>query len=190
MTVVEPHLKLWNRADYYRMAEAGLLAHKRVELIEGQVMEVAPVGSVHATMVTVIAEILQRAAGGGYFVRVQQPFVVSDLSEPEPDIALIAGTARDYLKSHPTKAMLLVEVADTSLSYDRDVKAHLYAQAQVPNYWIVNLHKSQLEVYRYPEANPQAPMEYRYREQLILTGQDVVQLVGMSAPIAVRELLP
>ena len=63
MTIAEPTLKLWNRSDYYRMAEAGLLAHHRVELIEGQVMEMAPVGSVHATMVTVVADVLQRVAG-------------------------------------------------------------------------------------------------------------------------------
>jgi Uma2 family endonuclease len=188
MTIAEPTLKLWNRADYYRMAEAGLLAHHRVELIEGQVMEMAPVGSVHATMVTVVADVLQRVAGQGYFVRVQQPFVVSDLSEPEPDIALIAGHPRDYLDNHPTTAILLVEVADTSLTYDREVKALLYANAHVPEYWIINLHRAQVERYRNPEPDPLEPGKYRYTSHQVVTAQDEVDVLGTV--IAVKELLP
>lgn len=185
--LTEPQIHLWTRDEYYKMVEVGLFEGKVVELIEGQVIEMSPMGSLHATVVTLIARRLERAFGQGYFVRWQMPLDVGESSEPEPDVAVIAGDVLDYKAAHPKTAVLVVEVAETSLEYDRITKASVYAQAGIADYWIANLVDGQLEVYRKPVKSA---TKFGYADKIILTTIDFVKPLAMSGvEIAVTELL-
>jgi Uma2 family endonuclease len=190
-TLVAPHVHLWTRNEYHQMAELGWFARQRVELIEGQVIDMSPMGSEHATAVALTAKAVEQVFGTGYFVRWQMPFGVGELSEPEPDVAVIAGDIRDYTAGHPTSAVLIVEVADTSLVYDRTEKASLYAKAGVTDYWVLNLVDRQLEVYRHAIPASESPYGFRYANATVLTVEEHVTPLGLQhASIAIADLLP
>jgi Uma2 family endonuclease len=173
------------------MAALGLFDRQRVELIEGQIVNMSPMGSEHATTVTLTAHAVERAFGDGYFTRWQMPFGVGESSDPEPDVAVIAGEVRDYTTTHPTSAVLIIEVADTSLAYDRTEKASLYAKAGVMEYWIVNLINRQLEVHRTPVPARESPYGFRYVDKTIFTATEhVTPLAFPAVVIAVADLLP
>lgn len=142
-------------AEYYRMAEAGILTPRdRVELIEGEIVTLSPAGSPHAGTVKRLNRLLVRLVGDRATVSVQDPLRLGDESEPEPDVALLLPRADDYTAAHPIAAdvLLVIEVADSSLLYDRRVKRPLYARHGIPEYWIVNLEAEVVEVHRQPTA--------------------------------------
>jgi Uma2 family endonuclease len=189
--LVEPHVHQWTRDEYYKMAEAGLFDGKHVELIEGQVIEMSPMGSLHITAVTLAGDVLRQVFVTGYFVRVQGPLDCGELSEPAPDVAAITGNVRDYTDAHPTTAALIVEVADTSLAYDRTTKASLYAKAGIADYWIINLIERQLEVYRHPTVDAAQPYGFGYAEVTVRTAAARVAPLAMpQAHIAVADVFP
>ena len=189
--LVEPRVHQWTRSEYYKMAEAGLFAGKHVELIEGQVIEMSPTGSRHRTAVLLAGDALRRVFRQGYFVSTQCPLDLSEITEPEPDVAVIAGQVRDYAEAHPTTAVLIAEVADTSLTYDRTTKASLYAKAGIAEYWILNLVDRQLEVRRTPVADTTQPYGFGYADITVRTATEVVTPLAMpQASIAVAEVLP
>ena len=191
VSVTQPQVHVWTRDEYQRLADLGFFEGRRVELIEGQVMDMAAMRSPHATAVDLVDAALKALFDAGYYVRQQKPFVISDISEPEPDVAVVPGTIRDYAKAHPTTASLLVEVADTSVSYDRSVKGSLYAKAGIADYWIVNLVQRQLEVYRQPVADDEATYGWRYGEELTYQpGQAVTPLAAVNGRVAVEDVLP
>jgi Uma2 family endonuclease len=140
-------------SDYYRMAEVGILApDARVELIDGDIIDMTPPGSLHAVTVRRLNGILTRAAGDSASVLVQDPVRLSDLSEPQPDLALLRPPDDSYIQHHPGPAdvLLVVEVADTSLRFDRDTKVSLYAVHGIPEMWLVDLRSRQLIRHRAP----------------------------------------
>lgn len=146
----------FNITEYYRIAAAGVLsAEDRVELIEGEIIEMNPIGSRHAACVGRLTEYLGRLAGDKTIVWVQNPVQINDYSEPLPDIALLKRRDDFYAqaKPQPTDVLLIIEVADTSVEYDRDIKTPLYAQASIPEVWIVNLPKENIEIYTRPLDN-------------------------------------
>src|SRR5437660_1262715 len=130
MTVAAPQDFRFTREQYYRMTDLGFFQGRRVELIEGEIIQMPAQKNPHALSVTLSDYKIRAAFDGGFFVRVQLPFRVSDLSEPEPDLAVIVGDPRNYT-DHPDKAALLVEVADTTLDFDRKTKGALYAASGV-----------------------------------------------------------
>ena len=148
--------KRWTRAEYERMAELGLLApDSHVQLIEGEILQMAPPGAPHSTAVGLVQDILHATfQGTAFHVRGQQPIRIGDHSEPEPDVAVVKGRRSDYRAAHPTAAdtVLAVEVADTSIELDRRRKARLYARAGIPEYWVVALQERILEVFTGPSA--------------------------------------
>lgn len=171
--------------EYHRLGELGFFRGERVELIEGDIVRMSPISPLHATCVHRIFLWLSRVFDEAY-VRMQQPLVIGD-SEPEPDIAVVPGKPGDYREAHPTTAILVVEVAQTSAEYDREVKAALYARAGIPEYWIVNLDEGYIEVYRDP-----APMGegYIYRSRRIYTqGEQITCLKNPEATVKVEECL-
>lgn len=126
----------------------------------------------------------------GYFIRVQDPLSLGLDSDPQPDVAVVKGKPRDYLKHHPTSAILVIEMADTSLSFDRRHKARLYAEAGIEDYWIVNLHQRQVEVYRKPQKKPRQ-RKAAYAEVTVYDENDTVTpLAAPRAAIKVTNLLP
>ncbi|MGD1942945.1 MAG: Uma2 family endonuclease [Leptolyngbyaceae cyanobacterium] len=189
--VTEPRIHLWSRDEYYRLADLNFFQGRRVELIEGQVIDMAAMKSAHAIAIDLVDAALQPVFATGYYIRQQKPFVIGDSSEPEPDIAVVPGTIRDYTDAHPTTAVLIIEVADSSLRYDRKVKGSLYAKAGIAEYWIVNLNDRQLEVYSAPQADTSAEYGFSYRrQQHYKTGQTVPLPERADTAIAVGDLFP
>jgi Uma2 family endonuclease len=140
-------------ADYHRMAEAGILASDaRVELIDGEVIDMAPIGSRHNATVDRLAKALQQAVGDSAIVRTQGSISLGAYSEPEPDIALLRPVADSYWSALPgaNDIFLLIEVATASLRYDRDVKIPVYARHRVPEVWLIDTETLRLTRYRNP----------------------------------------
>ena len=133
-----------------------------------------------------------RAAWGpAWYVRLHSPLALDAESEPEPDVAVVAGAPRDYLGVHPTTAVLVVEVADSSLRLDRRLKGGLYARAGLPDYWIVNLAEGVVEVHRHPQAVADAPHGAGYRSvEVLRPPATVAPLAAPDRPIRVADLLP
>ena len=124
-------------------------------------------------------------------MRIQAPVSLDDESEPEPDVSVVPGSARDYSREHPARPVLVVEVAESSLALDRAHKSSLYARARLDDYWIVNLVDRVLEVCRRPVADAAAPFGWRYESTQALSADSfVTPLVAPGAQIAVRDLLP
>jgi Uma2 family endonuclease len=136
------------RKEYDRMVELGFFENERIELLEGMLVATSPQGARHAAVVRRLTMLLPPALVGRAEVQVQSPFAASDDSEPEPDVAIVP--TGDYLEDHPARALLVIEVADSSLRKDRLVKLRLYATAGVPEYWIVDLESDVVLVHREP----------------------------------------
>ena len=137
-------------AEYERMGEAGVFHQDaRLELIEGEIIEMSPIGSRHAACVNFLSRFLNQAVGDIALVSIQNPLRLNDFSEPQPDLALLQLRDDFYRGAHPTPAdvLLIIEVADTTLEYDRQVKVPLYVKAGVAETWIVNLAEEQIEIY-------------------------------------------
>src|SRR5439155_101523 len=133
-------MRRWTRQEYDRMIEAGVLTPEdRVELIEGEILTMTPQGSAHFTAMSLAQEALRAAVGPELHVRTQGPLALGSASEPEPDIAIVGGMVRDYRDHHPASAVLVIEIADSSIVHDLEDKGSLYARFGIPEYWIVNL---------------------------------------------------
>jgi Uma2 family endonuclease len=172
---------------YLALVDTGVLdPDDRVELLAGVVVSMSPINSPHATAVGLVDEALRRAFPDGVAIRVQQPLVLAPFSMPQPDLVVVPGTHRDYSLAHPTTALLVVEVSDSSLPQDRLTKGAIYAAAGIPEYWIVNLRHRQLEVHRSPDVEGAG-----WSEVLVLRpGDAVTPAVPASATIAIADLLP
>ena len=141
--------------DYHRMGEVGILGPElRTELIDGEIIEMPPIGHPHAGTVKYLANRLKETVGRGAVLSVQNPVWLDDYSEPLPDIALLRPRADDYRSAHPgpDDCLLVVEVADSSLAYDRDVKLPRYARAGISEVWLVDLTGRRLLIHRRPDA--------------------------------------
>lgn len=164
------------RAEYARMIDAGLFSGERVELWKGVIVRMSPQKSPHAFAVQRLTEILTvavvptRRAG----VRVQLPLALADDSEPGPDVAIVE--AREYRDEHPQTALLVIEVADSSLRFDREFKAPAYAEAGIPEYWLVDVQKKTIEIHR-------DPGEVGYRTRIVRQGDET------CAPLAFPDVL-
>ncbi len=181
----------FSKAEYYRMAEMGFFNGQRVELIDGEVILMSPQEASHATAVGLVADTLQSVFSEGFTVRVQQPLDLGEVHEPETDVAVVPGHRRDYANSHPKTAILIVEVALTSVDYDRNVKSSLYAKAGVPEYWLLNLRDRRLEVFREPVPMPEQIFGFGYKSMRIyLPDETVSPLAKPDAQIKVADLLP
>ncbi len=135
------------------MAAAGVLSENdRVELIEGEIVEMNPIGSRHAACVGRLTELLGRLVSDQAIVWVQNPVQINDYSEPLPDVALLKRRDDFYAQPNPQPAdvLLIIEVADSSVEYDREIKMPLYAQAGIPEVWLINLPKDTVEIYTQP----------------------------------------
>src|SRR5713101_2155097 len=183
----------WSRAEYDKLIEQGIFQPgERLELLAGQLVVREPQGTPHATGIRLVTRALRGAfQADTWIVDMQLPVALDEESEPEPDVTVTAGDPRDFLPSHPAQPVLVVEVAQSSLAFDRAEKGSLYARARVQEYWIINLVDRVLEVYREPALDANAPCGWAYRVALTLgSGQHVTPLAAPTARIAVVELLP
>jgi Uma2 family endonuclease len=161
-----PVRRLWSVADFHRMGETGFLdPEARLELIEGELFEMAPIGSFHAGIVRILAEKLRLGAGNAALVDSQNPIVLDDHSEPQPDLILLRPRADYYLNEHPRAqdVLLLIEVSDSTAEFDRKIKVPLYARHGIPEVWLVmGPRRRHVEIYRDPQPERGA---YRTRVQ-------------------------
>ena len=185
-------IRRFSRLEYERLAELEFFQpDERLELIDGLLVVREPQDSPHATGVRLVLRALREVFGAGWIVDSQLPLALDDYSEPEPDAAVVAGHPRDYRDAHPTRPVLIVEVAESRLAFDRREKASLYARAGIADYWVVNLVDRVLEVYREPVAAPAAPYGFRYRSVTRLRPPaTVTPIAAPLAAIPVADLLP
>jgi Uma2 family endonuclease len=182
----------WIRREYDELIKIGFFVEDEpIELLGGQLIVAEPKRSPHSTAIALTVEALRAAFGAGWLVRVQDPLALDDESEPEPDVAIVPGFPRDYLSEHPARPALLVEVAESSLAFDRGHKGSLYARAGLTDYWIVNLVDAVLEIYRRPALDRSAEFGWRYLDvQTFRPGATVSPLARPDVTVAVAELLP
>lgn len=178
----EPELfRPLKRSEYARLIELGVFDDERVELIEGVLVKMSPQEAPHASTVQKLTKLLTARLLERASVRCQLPLALSEVTEPEPDLAVVA--LGDYETEHPRTALLIIEVADTTLRKDRR-KATVYARAGIAEYWIVNLGARTVEVYASPEGD-------RYAEVRTLRAGDTLRSLALpDLAIAVAEILP
>lgn len=165
-------------ADYHCLGAAGVLDEDdRVELIEGEVIDMAPIGSRHASVVTQLARRVMNAVGDAAIVYIQNPILLPTDSEPQPDLTLLKPCADFYAGGHPgpDDILLIIEVADTSLRYDREIKLPLYARHGIPEVWLIDLESRRIEAFRDPSGG-------------MFQWSMVVDPSGRFAPVALPEV--
>jgi Uma2 family endonuclease len=172
----------WTCAEFHRFGDMGVFEGRRAMLIDGVILEEGPMNPPHAITLELVEEAIRTAFGTGWRIRGQSPLVLGQDLDPEPDLAVIAGTPRGSL-GHPTMAELVIEVADSSLAFDTNDKRLLYARAGIREYWVVDVNGRRLLVYRDPRAGD-------YATQQALAPADVVSPLALpSAVVRVADLL-
>ena len=190
----DPRIRRMTRTEYHRAAESGVFKpDERLELIKGEVYEkVSPQGRPHALAILKASGVIQQAFSTGFHIQAQLPLQLGEDSEPEPDLTVLPGHEDDY-PDHPDVgvAALILEVSDSTINFDRGKKASLYAEAGVQEYWIVNIRKRKLEVYRQPESIPEDPYVFGYRSRIAYDEEETISPLGAPrASIRVGDLLP
>jgi Uma2 family endonuclease len=186
---------------FHRMGETGILGPAdRVELIDGEIIDMSPIGALHAAIVDLLARHFGRRAGESVFIRCQNPLRLDDVSEPEPDIAILRPRADCYTTAHPGPAdvLLVVEVADTSLAYDLGVKVPLYARHGIPEVWVIDATTRRTRVFREPVGSGGVgrPAGSGYAHESSLEAHEPLSCAGVVADsgdrvaVAMAQLLP
>lgn len=186
---------------FHRMGEAGILAPAdRVELIDGEIIDMSPIGVLHAAIVARLASYCSQTLGGAAVVWCQNPLRLDDISEPEPDLAILRPRADFYMTAHPGPAdvLLVIEVADTSLAYDLGTKVPLYARHGIPEVWVIDAATRLTRVFRQPVGGPEAgraagsgyARESSVEPHEPLSCAGVVDDAGDRVPIELARLLP
>jgi Uma2 family endonuclease len=177
MTIVTA--KRFSIEEYHRLGELGFFSpDDRVELIRGEIIKMAAKGRFHSVCNSLLLEELVILLARRARLRVQEPIVLSPDSEPEPDVVIARNRSDNYLSSHPEPAdiLLVIEVSDSTLKYDREIKLSLYAEAGISNYWIFNLVDHQLEMHNEPYQKRQG--DFNYRSQRVLLPNEAVIIPG------------
>ena len=177
---------------FHRMGDAGILRPEdRVELIDGEIIDMSPIGALHAAIVARVATLFSQKLGAAAIVWCQNPLRLDDVSEPEPDIAILRPRADFYTTAHPgpDDVMLVIEVADTSLAYDLGVKVPLYARHGIPEAWVIDAATRRTRVFRRPAGGGYtAATSAEPHEPLSCDG--VVDEAGARLEIALARILP
>lgn len=179
----------WSVADYHRAAESGVFDRRRVELIDGEIIEMSPQGNAHAVGIGKVDYALRTIFGSTHWIRIQMPLTLGTRDEPEPDIAVVRGTPDEY-SAHPNTALLVVEISDSTLAYDRGEKANLYAAHGIADYWIVNLADRCVEVLREPTEDRASPTGWRHASRKVVRpGEALSPLAVPGSSIAAASLI-
>ena len=166
-----------SRREYDKLVELGVFEDERVELLRGVLVTMSPQGGPHSGITAWFAQRLILATKGAYEVRSHSPFAADDYSEPEPDVSVSRRAAS--LLEHPTTALLLIEVSDSSIRKDRKIKVPIYAEASVPEYWIVDVNEAIVEVHRRPDQGRYTSVERLDRSGVLRP----VELAGIAIPV-------
>jgi Uma2 family endonuclease len=190
-TEIEPpstNLKYWTVQDYHRMSDLGILdPNERTELIAGQIVLMTAKGTPHVLTLRILASVLENALGDrSVFVSTQDPIRLDNFSEPEPDLAIVKGTIFDYAEHHPVPEdiYLVIEVADSTLKQDCEVKDKLYARSSIAEYWVIDIKNRQVHLFRDPSPTG-------YTSQLILTEtHSISPLAFPDIILSIASILP
>lgn len=177
----------YTAGEYMALADLGVISpDDRVELLEGLIVAMSPQSPEHAAAIWRAVHVLERSIPSGAIVRSQSSFLASEVSVPEPDVCVVEGSVDDYESVHPSRALLVVEVASSSLAADRLTKSRIYAAAAIPEYWILNLRDRVVEAYTEPD------LEARVYSSSVVYGEHekISPRAVAGCRIAVRELLP
>jgi Uma2 family endonuclease len=181
------NLKHWTVQDYHQMSDLGILnPTERTELIAGQIVLMTAKGTPHVITLQLLATNIQDRLGKSALIRTQDPIRLDNFSEPEPDLAIVKGTILDYAEHHPVPEdiYLVIEVADSTLKQDCEVKAKLYARSNIPEYWVVDINNRQVRIFRDPTPTG-------YGSQLILTEtHSVSPLAFPEIVLSIDSILP
>ncbi|NJL35480.1 MAG: Uma2 family endonuclease [Leptolyngbyaceae cyanobacterium SM1_4_3] len=175
MAIATP--KRFTLAEYHRLTELSFFQEdERIELIRGQIIQMAAKGTAHEVCITRLLRELLKLLGEQAILRCQSPIVLLDDSEPEPDFSIVQNREDEYLSAHPGAAdvFLVIEISDSSLSYDQETKLPLYAESEISNYWILNLPENCLEAYSEPYQKPTG--EFGYRMKRIVLVEEAIAL--------------
>jgi Uma2 family endonuclease len=179
--------RLWTVEEYHRMAEAGIFhPEERVELIAGQIIKMTAKGTAHGAAVGRTDKLMQNRLREQAWIRIEQPVVLDDASEPEPDVAVVRLDPLDYADHHPTpsEVYLLIEVADSSLKYERETKGKAYARSGIADYWVLDVIDRKLHVFR-------EPAQEGYQSEVIFSQESSVSpLQFPTLEIALQDMLP
>lgn len=182
---------VFTRKEAYALDDNQFFRDQRVQLIAGEILQMSRMNPPHALGIRLVTKALERVLADGYDVRVQLPIALSLASEPEPDIAVVGGTPRDYGDDHPTTAALVVEVSDTTFDYDAYEKASLYAAAGITDYWIVDLMRHRVLVMRNPQPDAGEPHGFRYAALAPYADDATIAPLALpAARVRVADLLP
>ncbi|AEE53118.1 Uma2 family endonuclease [Haliscomenobacter hydrossis] len=175
---------LFTIADYHKMGAAGILPERGIELINGEIIKMSPIGSKHAAKVDKLGRLLNEQLSKALIVRSQNPFIANDLSEPEPDIALLKYRDDFYENElpHGTDIHLIIEVADTTFAYDTKVKLPLYASSGIPEYWVIDLNKKQVHVYW-------DALENSYQLSKVYRSGELIKAQGIELELEVAQVI-
>jgi Uma2 family endonuclease len=187
-----PKTRRWKRIEYEQLVEMGVFqSGERLELLDGLLAVREPQSSRHAAGIRRVLAAARRALGDAWQIDSQLPIALDEDSEPEPDVAVVPRDRELYRDAHPSRAVLIVEVAESSYRIDRHYKGSLYARAGIPEYWVLHLETNRLEVHREPEASAEAVHGWRYRHAMTFRGRALVSpLFAPDATIRVADLLP
>jgi Uma2 family endonuclease len=185
----QPHR--WTIAEYRELAKTGLFHDKKTMLLDGVLYVMVMPNPPHDTSLNLAYEFLRAAFPTGHHVRNQQGFDIGTHNDPGPDLAVVTGSIRDYASRTPTTAVMIVEVADTSLALDTTKKAEEYATARVPEYWVIDVTNRQLHVFRDPVPLPAGLGAIAYRTHQTFGPSDTLSpLAAPGASVTVADLLP
>lgn len=176
--------KLITVDEYMRMGEAGILSpNDHVELIDGEIFEMSPVGSKHASVVKKLAKLLNDQWSDKVIISIQDPIVLDKQNQPEPDLAVLNFKEDFYENGHPSAAdvLLAIEVADTTIKYDKEIKLPLYARHLIPEVWVINLQENCIEVY-------ESPLDAKYQIETVKMPGEMISIPGNT--IDVSRILP
>ena len=180
----------WTVDEFHDFYSQPRMESRKLILVEGVILEMPAPNPPHDAALALTDEALRIAFGKGYWVRGQMALVLSQATDPMPDLAVVPGSPRDY-KDHPRTAKLVVEVSDSTLAYDKREKAGLYAAAGIQDYWIVDLIHRQLIVHRSPQPDPAQPGGGLYGDvKTYNPGQRIAPLAARQSAIVVNDLLP
>jgi hypothetical protein len=182
----------WNRDEYWRLVELGMIHEgSGTELLDGDIVEVAPQSNLHAAGMSLTHDALRAAFGADYWVRIGATLDLGPWSQPDPDLSVVRCSPREATRTVATSALLVVEISDSTLSHDRGFKASLYATGGIADYWVVNLVQRRLEVRRDPQPDPTQFFGHGYGTLTTFApGDRVSPLAAPQASVAVDDLLP
>lgn len=174
----------WTIDDYHRMIAAEILRDRKVELLKGEIVEISPEGEPHAYCSDEAGEYLAKLLGDRAKIRQAKSITLPNDSEPEPDIAIVQRLGRDYREHHPYPENIfwLIEYANSSLEKDLEIKSKIYAEVGIPEYWVVNLKKLHLVVFR-------EPLDGDYATKFTLTSGNIQQLTFPDVSVAVEQII-